>query len=125
MILLTPKDFEVEKCYNMSLYNGIVDEIIEEQTKIMNQVICESFHDWLGCKSGENMYIILTSAGYLHDYNHIVDSVNEKLKISMMGLGPSCVVPQIRKLSKPLKESDELKHKLVKAWEDTYGTDDQ
>ena len=111
----TVKDFqEAEKnLSNMSLYNEIVDKIVEEQIMIMNQVICGSFKDYLGCKSGNDIYIILTSVGYLHKYNQIVDSINEKLKISMMGFGPDGLVPQIRKLSEPLKESDELRHKLI------------
>ena len=119
----TVNDFqEAEKnLSNMSLYNEIVDKIVEEQIKIMNQVICGSFKDCLGCKSGEDVYIILTSVSYLHKYNQIVDSINEQLKSSMMGFGPDCLVPQIRKLSEPLKESDELKHKLIKTWEEVYG----
>lgn len=123
-IPLTPENFEVEKCYNMNLYNDIVDKIIEDQNKIMNQIICGSFKDYLGCKSGEDMYIILTSVGYLHKYNQIVDLVNEHLKTAMMGFGPDGIVPQISKLSEPLKESDELKHKMINAWEDVYGKDD-
>ena len=120
---LTPGDLEVEKCYNMNLYNEVVDKIIEDQNKIMNQIICGSFKDYLGCKSGEDMYIIITSAGHLHKYNQIVDLVNEHLKTAMMGFGPDGIVPQISKLSEPLKESDELKHKMMRAWEDAYGKD--
>lgn len=124
-ILLTPENFEVEKCYNMNLYNEIVDEIIDEQTKIMNKIICDSFKDYLGCKSGEDMYIILTSVGHFFKYNSIVKLINEHLESAMMRFGPDGHVPQVGELSEPRKESDELKHKLIKVWEDTYGTDDQ
>ena len=122
---LTPGDFEVEKCYNMNLYNDLVDKIMEDQTKIMNKIICDSFKEYLGCKSGEDMYIILTSVGHFFKYNSIVKLINEHLKSAMMGFGPDGLVPQVGELSGPIKESDELKHKLIKAWEDTYGTDDQ
>ena len=120
----TVEDFiEAMKNNPMNLYDKIVYGIIDEQTKIMDKIICDSFKDYLGCKSGEDMYIIITSAGHLHKYNQIVDLFNEHLKTAMMGFGPDGIVPQISKLSEPLKESDELKHKMMRAWEDAYGKD--
>lgn len=111
--------------YHMNLFNKIVDGIVDEQTKIMDKIICDAFKDYLGCKSGEDMYIILTSIGHFFKYNSIVKLINEHLEATMMGFGPDRLVPQVGELSEPLKESDELKDKLINAWRTTYGTDDQ
>lgn len=120
----TVEDFiEAMKNNPMNLYDKIVYGIIDEQTKIMDKIICDSFKDYLGCKSGEDMYIILTSVDHFFKYNSIVKLINEHLKSTMMGFGPDGLVPQVSELSEPIKESDELKDKLINVWRDTYGKD--
>lgn len=122
----TVEDFtEAMKNNPMNLYDKIVYGIIDEQTKIMDKIICDSFKDYLGCKSGEDMYIILTSVDHFFKYNSMVKLINEHLKSNMLGFGPEGLVPQVSELSEPIKESDELKDKLINVWRDTYGIDDQ
>lgn len=116
-----PKEFEFNEYYYTSrTYQDLAEKIAKEENKIVDKVIYNAFRDYLECRSGEDIYNILTSNNF-YKYNEIVDIINNQLNIVMKN---RYFCRPFGKLSIPIKESEELKHQFIRLWEDIYGKDD-
>ena len=108
--------FDYAKSCMDSFYQEMADAFIKDQADVVSKVICECFAYYLECKSGHDMYVILTTIQFVK-YNYIVEFINERLKYSLCPFGDMFEVFQVGALSKPLEPSEELENKLVIEWE--------
>ena len=111
-------DFEeASKCLENNLYMKMAQDICDFEIKTYNKCILEAFERYLGCKSGEDVYNILTNPTTFFRYNAYVEYINERIKWYFEGYGLYYHV-EVGQLKEPVPKSDELLETFKNAWEE-------
>lgn len=116
---LTPEDFKLteETIKAMKPFNYLFEQLSNEAVRLTDKAFFDCMQDYLGCKSADDIYNILTTASFVR-FNEIVPLINDRVKeyIGYYSIGYG-------EMKEPMKQSEELLMKFRNEWEDIYGTD--
>lgn len=109
-----------------NLYKDMVNTIVELESKMTDQAIFDCCQDYLGCKSADDIYNLMTTDAFTR-FNEIVKLINERIKAYVGSLGPwfASSVIQIRAMQKPLEKSDEMLKLYQERWDALYNTEEE
>ena len=109
-----------------NLYKDMVNTIVELESKMTDQAIFDCCQDYLGCKSADDIYNLMTTDAYTR-FNEIVKLINERIKAYVGSLGPwfASSVLQIRAMTKPLVKSDEMLKLYRERWDILYNNEEE
>lgn len=122
----TEEDFKEAMSNTPNLYMDTVNTIVELESKMTDQAIFDCCQDYLGCKSADDVYNLMTTEEFVH-FNEIVVLINERIKAYIRSLGPwfASSVIQIRTMQKPLVKSEEMLKLYQERWDALYNTDEE
>lgn len=111
----TSDDFK-KACTDFSaIVDPIIDQLTDHNLKMTDRALFDCMQEYLGCKSSDDVYYILTSASF-HRFNEIVKLINDRIAqytgVELAsGVGP---------LMHPIAKSTETRMKLKARWEEIY-----
>ena len=115
---LTPEDFELTNATieAMKPYNDLIKQLSDELIRLTEKAFFDCMQDYLGCKSADDIYNILTTASFVR-FNEIVPLINDRIKeyIGYYGSGYG-------EMKEPMKKSEEFLEKLKSRWNEIYET---
>lgn len=105
-----------------SLYTDVVNQFVGEKTKDVDRIVFDCCQEHLGCKTADDVFVMVTSPVMFHRYNDILPYINEKITQEVGSFGsPSgeCCI-KLGELTKPAKKSCEILETLRARWEEVY-----
>lgn len=122
----TEEDFKEAMSNTPNLYRDMVNTIVELESKMTDQAIFDCCQDYLGCKSADDVYNLMTTDEFVH-FNEIVTLINERIKAYVGSLGPwfASSVIQIREMQKQLEKSDEMLKLYRERWNVLYNNEEE
>ena len=105
-----------------NLYMDMVNEISSIEINILNMSILDAFKTYLNCKSGEDVYNILTNPTMFFRINPYIEYINARIKYLLdVAFGAGVTTPfELREFKEPIPKSEETLEKFKITWEEVY-----